>query len=881
MVIGAVILALALMLSLGVLLIPGLIQHPASPVTPPAATVPTTSPAPTTPAADITPIPAPGVTLGPQAGPTGVSDPAYWDKILGTQQGVTKVERVNFANIMDNPSLQALVTVRYTGTDARLDVYVFNNITSAHPKQVFQLAGLVKGDAKISGYNTVMTAEVDKNSSVNKGKAISAMTQDLFREFDWSAEEGTLVQTAFPGIYPDLTRYQAEADQVRINKGQDTWKNDPVKVAKAFEAQFLAWQRNVKATLVSGGGFHDVYAAVRVQETAVQGAQIKVTLSRLEGNTQNFWVVIAVEDDTVLTLTNIDARQLVASPVTLEGTGSAFEAEIGQAVVYDHLYTDIGHARVTALTSGMGKSAYSTRVVYTSSFRQGVQEGIVAVYEKNGGLSDEVFTAVLVKVMLDPEPGVALGPLPCLDAVSNPAHWNPFISMPPNPGVAERVTCGNLLSKPSLQAMVVAHEIVGGGPLFRSVFVFDNITAAKPTLLFSVRHLLHGDGQISGYSTIMTAEMDLNSPINKGKSDAQVTPDLFREFDWSDGAGTFVQVAFPGIFPDLTRWQAEADQARVDQGQDTWKNDPAKVAKALATKFFGWKRALTAQVTSGGGPRDVDATVQVQEAPVQGGPKQGPTVTVTLSRLEGNTHNIWVAIAVKDGSDALTTIPARSLLASPVKLEGKGSAFEGVIGMAYILDHLYTTVGRAIVTGVPGLGMGNTTYSILVSYDTSFKTSPQEGIVEVQLTSPVEADPYSAVMVKVLLDPKPVVALGPVSCPVALQEPGYWESHFGISPGTVSCGNLKGDPSLQALVPVFPYEGKPGRIYVSDHLTDAHPVQIFSMQTASAMISGASTIMTADVDANSSINTGKSADQMTMDLYREFQWSGRLALLYR
>ncbi len=867
-------LLLVIAMSIGALLLIPLTQRPGSQVTPtptsPGAQVTPTSPTtpitPTSGPSETTPTPPPGVTPGPQPGPAGVSDPAYWDKILGTQSGVSKVEKVNFANIMNTPTLQALVTVRSMGTEARLDVYVFTQITSAHPTQLFKLTGLVKGEASISGYNTILTAEADKNSSLNKGKAVSAMTPDLFREFDWSDGAGTFVQVAFPGLYPDLTRYQAEMDQAQVNQGHQPWKNDAAQVARALVNQFFDWKRPSTAKLLSGGGSGDVNAIVQVKENPVQGAQsqgpsVKVRLSRLEGNTHNMWVVVGVEDDTMLTLTNIDARQLITSPVTLEGTGTAFEAVIGQAVVYDHLYTDIGHARIMGTTAGMGTSAYSTKVVYTSSFRSGMQEGIVAVYENNGGISDEIYTAVLVKVLLDPEPGVALGPLPGPDAQSNPVYWNAFLPKVPNPSVADRVIFGNLLGKPTLQAVVVAHEIVGGGPLFRSVFVFDNITAAKPKLLFSVQHLLHGEAQISGVSTFMTAEVDLNSPINKGKPDSQVTPDLFREFDWSDGAGTFVQVAFPGLYPDLTRYQAEMDQASVNQGQDTWKNDATKMAKALAVQFFGWKRSITTKVTSGGGPHDVDAKVQVQQAPLQNGQGPSPSVIVTLSRLGGNTHNIWIAIGVKDGTAlTLTNIQPQALLSSPVKLEGKGNAFENVIGTASILDHLYTKVGQALVTGNSGIGMGNVAYSIQVSYDTSFKTAPQEGVVQVLLATPIESDPYASVMIKVLLEPQPHVVQGPVSCPVAQQGPGYWQTVLGIDPsisvGTVSCGNLKGDSTLQALVPVYNANGQPGVFSVYDQNTDTHPLQLFKLQTTSAMISGVSTIITQDGD-----------------LYREFGWS--------
>ncbi|HET7641125.1 MAG TPA: hypothetical protein VFK47_20620, partial [Ktedonobacteraceae bacterium] len=383
-VIGAVIVALALIFSLGILLIPALLPRPAGQVTPtpttpisqvtPTAPPGQVTPLPTTPGPDVTPTPPPGVTPGPQKGPIGVSDPAYWEKFLGIQPGVNKVERVSFANIMNTSSLQAVVTVRYTGPDARLDVYVFTNITSAKPTQLFKLSGLLKGDAKISGYNTILTAEVDKNSSLNAGKLVAKWQADLFREFKWDNGQGKMVQTAFPGIFPDLTRYQAEADQAWVNKGHDAWKYDPAAVAKAAAVKFLQWD-NASAKVLSGGGSKDVYATVRVTAPVMPNLGINVTLSRLEGNIHNMWVVISVEDGSALTLTSIASRSLVASPVKLEGKGAAFEGQIGMAIVLDHLYTDIGHAQVSALPSATSPRPYSVGVIYNSTFTAGVQEG--------------------------------------------------------------------------------------------------------------------------------------------------------------------------------------------------------------------------------------------------------------------------------------------------------------------------------------------------------------------------------------------------------------------------------------------------------------------------------------------------------------------------
>jgi hypothetical protein len=463
-----------------------------------------------------------------------VSDPAYWDRILGTGNTNGKVESVSFANVLGNSTLQALVTVRHSDANRSLDVSVFDKITNARPVQLFKMQGLVKGDAKISSYNSVMTAEVDQNSPLNAGKSSGQWTQDLFREFTWNQGEGTLTQVAFPGLFPDLTRYQAEADQASVNQGHQPWKNDPAQVAKALAVQFLQWTRPLTITVVSGGGAHDVYATVKVQEAAVQGAQsggpsINVTLSRLEGNTHNIWVAISVEDAQVLTIQNIDARSQIDNPVKIEGKGGAFEGVIGEAFVLDHLYNDIGHAQVTGIPGvGMGKTTYSTMVLYSTSFHKGAQEGIVEVQEANGGISAEPYSAVLVKVLLTPEPGVALGPLPGPDQAQKPAYWVPIIGVDKSLASVGTPSFANMKGNPSLQALVPVYHTDGSQIV--DVYVYDQITSAHPVQFFKLQGLYRGGAIISGYSTILTAQVDPNSSVNKGKSGDQLTTDLYREF---------------------------------------------------------------------------------------------------------------------------------------------------------------------------------------------------------------------------------------------------------------------------------------------------------------------------------------------------------------
>jgi len=341
------------------------------------------------------------IILGGQPCPAAVSAPSHWDSIVGTQNGVSTVEGVSCATLIGVPVLQALVTVRYAGTGSNLDVYVFNNISGASPVQLFKLQGLNKGDARISAYSTILTAEVDLGSSVNSNQPDTGVVQDLFREFKWSGGAGTFVQVTFPGIFPDLTRYQAEADQEQVNQGHQPWKLDADMTANALAVNMLKWSTSAQATIVSGGGSRDLDAVVTVKSSSPGGGTITVTLSRLEGNSNGgIWEATAVQAANVATITAPVNRDLLTSPVTVVGTGPAPGGSIGRVVILDHLYNAIGRADVTGTTgTGNGNTTFSVSVTYQSTFRGGAEEGVVALYIDNPA-DGSIATAVMEKELL-------------------------------------------------------------------------------------------------------------------------------------------------------------------------------------------------------------------------------------------------------------------------------------------------------------------------------------------------------------------------------------------------------------------------------------------------------------------------------------------------
>lgn len=333
------------------------------------------------------------IALGAQPCPTTAASTDYWSAVVGIQREQNSIAKVSCGHLEGNDTLQALVEVNYNGASGGVkDVYVYDQVTGPAPTKILELKALYQGDAHISGYNTVVTREVDWNSSINKGQSSDAVQPDLYREFKWAPGANGMLPVAFRGLYPDLTRYQAESDQQGVSKSHEQWKLDPRQVAQHMASDLLKWSGASQARILKQQG---VDATVSLKNAGQDGGTITVTLSRLEGRSDGIWLVTQVNSDTLL-VTQPTPLDHLARNFTLRGKGLTGVG--GQVKVFDHLYSEIGSASATR--AGNSTTTFKATVSYIPTFDRGSEDGILALFAQKNS-SDAIQGAVMFKTLLD------------------------------------------------------------------------------------------------------------------------------------------------------------------------------------------------------------------------------------------------------------------------------------------------------------------------------------------------------------------------------------------------------------------------------------------------------------------------------------------------
>ena len=346
-----------------------------------------------TPVFSPTPTPKPVViTLQVTGCPPGIA--LNWDMLVGTKAGVNKVQTVSCGSLEGSGSLDALIGVRYYTPGARLDSYVYDNLF-APPHRIFVMQDLLNGDAQISPAGTIMTAESGSGDPV-------LGSRDVFKEYRWDG--ATFQQILFPGIYPDMTYYQAEQDQSRLNaelavgNKRDAWKATFSGVANELAKQIFHWTSTHFSTIQFSN--HSGSYVASVTNLGQGGGGFVASMFHLDNNASNVFIIKQVSSlDGGTALTSPAAGVQLISPISITGSALAAGGVLGRVVVYSDTFIAFGDSGDIPNPGSGGYVNFSKSVSYRLN-SAGTQEGLVAFYattQNNAFLSNQV---VMVKVFL-------------------------------------------------------------------------------------------------------------------------------------------------------------------------------------------------------------------------------------------------------------------------------------------------------------------------------------------------------------------------------------------------------------------------------------------------------------------------------------------------
>ncbi len=315
-----------------------------------------------------------------------------WDSLVGTHANVNKVQKVTCGYLEGNGLLQALVNVRYYTPDAKLDLYVYDNL-SGIPVQRFKVQGLIDGDTNINPIGTITTAEIGENG-------ISSAVPNLYKEYKWNGS--TFSQILYPSLYPDMTHYQAEKSQALYvsqggASGIESWRTSGVLVAEHLAVSIFHWPNATKVVLKNN--LVDPII-VQVINNGTGGGGFDATLYHLDGVYTNILEITSVTSTNgSISLNNPASGSQINNPVNVQGNYVASGNILGRVVLFDNTYVTVGDTGVLHSTLTSGSASFSVAMHYTLN-AHGMQEGVMAFFSTTQNNTAFINQAVMIKLFL-------------------------------------------------------------------------------------------------------------------------------------------------------------------------------------------------------------------------------------------------------------------------------------------------------------------------------------------------------------------------------------------------------------------------------------------------------------------------------------------------
>ncbi len=318
-------------------------------------------------------------------------------------------------------------------------------------------------------------------------------------------------------------------------------------------------------------------------------------------------------------------------------------------------------------------------------------------------------------------------PVTNCDTLLRTTNYTKFVQMSPgqqNIGAIQQVN--QLLNgQPAVLVPVVGTDTQHS----LSVYIYGcTIEHHTPTLtlLFKQQGLAQGTFSISQAHTLILSSVDPTLAAQDTMLMQATQANIYQEYAWQQGK--FVQVAFPSLYPVLSRGEAETLQQQEDSGQQLPWTDPLFTAEQMAKDIL---QSSGSSSNTDDRVLDNNGTIAHVQLVLQ---QPATTLTVTLQRLiQPNDSGLWFVTAAQtsDITLAISTVQHSTapFISSPITLTGTSSVTGGTINIS-LFDHTLTPMSALLASNLSLRANGS--YAGQIAYTNNQPSQP--GLLLVSIT---------------------------------------------------------------------------------------------------------------------------------------------------
>ncbi|GCF10112.1 hypothetical protein [Dictyobacter arantiisoli] len=288
-----------------------------------------------------------------------------YTKVIPIQPRTQEMEAIQFINAEMGGQPAVLIQINNKGPQQKLDVYIYG-CSLQHQQPVlnlfFKQQGIINGLLAITQANTLSIGQTDTTlPSDSSSILLLPLQQNVFQEYAW--KNGSLYQTAFPGLYPVTSRSEAEALQDEQNHGQALPWTDPLQTASQMAEDLFKWPARQIHAILRKTNAREARVILEREGTRIE---VAVSLTRLlQQNKNGLWWVTNAQTPGI----SLDQSQFgtpLSSPISIQGMINPTRAKV-TATLFNHTLAPVHLQNDGTLQTDMN-GQFTGSLAYTNVF---------------------------------------------------------------------------------------------------------------------------------------------------------------------------------------------------------------------------------------------------------------------------------------------------------------------------------------------------------------------------------------------------------------------------------------------------------------------------------------------------------------------------------